>query len=399
MTRTSSTRCQGHRVGVETGVALLLPAVGVELLAEVALLVEEAHAHQRDAEAAGRLEVVAGQDPEAAGVLGQRLGDAELGREVGHRPQRRVPGLEPAGPLDVALLLAVDLVHEREEPRVLDHGLEPVPPDRPQQADGIVVGHLPALRVQPAEQIPGVVVPGPPQVEGDVVQRGERLGEPGPDGEALQCPHGRDATQPDIGLAHDQANRRRRGLRRPDRRRLRQRRAGRGTGPGDAGRDGASRGHGPDPGGHVQPPRPHRRGDGDREDEDPPAPGRAAVGPRRPGLRRRREGRPGRAEPARGSGREGGRPGGRARAGVDPGGRSGELPVPRRPRARACRCGPPSRPSGPSSWPRSSTPTTPSRRRCPSSSATPTRRGCRCSIWSTWPTSCASSPATTGRPS
>ena len=47
---------ESHRVGVEAGVALLLPAVGVELLAEVALLVEEAHADEGDTEAAFSLE-------------------------------------------------------------------------------------------------------------------------------------------------------------------------------------------------------------------------------------------------------------------------------------------------------------------------------------------------------
>ena len=79
---------EGHGVRVEDRVALLLPAVGVELLAEVALPVHQADAGQGDAEAAGRLQVVAGQDAEAARVLGQGLGDAELGGEVGHAAQR-----------------------------------------------------------------------------------------------------------------------------------------------------------------------------------------------------------------------------------------------------------------------------------------------------------------------
>ena len=178
-------------MGVEAGVALLLPAVGVELLAEVALLVEEAHAHEGDAETAGRLEVVAGQHPEAAGVLRERLGDAELGGEVGHRPQRRVAALEPPGALDVLLGLAVDLVHERQEARIFHHGVQPVPPHRPEEPDGVVVGLLPALGVEPAEEVAGTVVPGPAQVVGDVVQGSQGLGKPGPDGEALQCPHRR----------------------------------------------------------------------------------------------------------------------------------------------------------------------------------------------------------------
>ena len=72
---------QGDRqlVGVEDRVVLLLPAVPGERLAEVAVPVEQSHADQRDAQVAGRLEMVAGEDAEAAGVLRQGGGDAELG--------------------------------------------------------------------------------------------------------------------------------------------------------------------------------------------------------------------------------------------------------------------------------------------------------------------------------
>ena len=90
-------RREGHRVRVEVGVALLLPAVDRQRLAEVAVPVEEADADEGHAEVAGRLEVVAGEHAEAARVLREGLGDAELGGEVGHRAQRgAVAGLEPA---------------------------------------------------------------------------------------------------------------------------------------------------------------------------------------------------------------------------------------------------------------------------------------------------------------
>src|SRR5205823_9531984 len=49
-------------------VALLLPAVHVQVLPEVPLPVHQADAHERQTEVAGRLQVVAGQHPEAAGV-------------------------------------------------------------------------------------------------------------------------------------------------------------------------------------------------------------------------------------------------------------------------------------------------------------------------------------------
>ena len=76
-------------VGVEHRVGLLLPAVARERLPEVAAAVEQPHADDRDAEVAGGLEVVAGEDAESAGVLREHRGDAELRREVADRAQGR----------------------------------------------------------------------------------------------------------------------------------------------------------------------------------------------------------------------------------------------------------------------------------------------------------------------
>ena len=79
---------EAQRLRREVGDGLLLPAFGVEALAEVALGVEQADPHEWHAEVGGRLEVVAGEHPEAARVLRERLADAELGREVGDEAQR-----------------------------------------------------------------------------------------------------------------------------------------------------------------------------------------------------------------------------------------------------------------------------------------------------------------------
>ena len=86
-------------VGVEDRVGLLLPALAGQRLLEVAVPVEQPDADDRHAEVAGRLEVVAGQDAEAAGVLRQHGGDAELGREVADRARGRPgPGAGTTGP-------------------------------------------------------------------------------------------------------------------------------------------------------------------------------------------------------------------------------------------------------------------------------------------------------------
>lgn len=72
---------QGERqlVRIEHGVVLLLPAVAGQALAEVAVPVEQADRDEGDAEVAGGLQVVSGEDPESAGVLGQSGGHPELG--------------------------------------------------------------------------------------------------------------------------------------------------------------------------------------------------------------------------------------------------------------------------------------------------------------------------------
>ena len=73
----------GHVVEVVDRVLLLLPAVVVEVLAEVAVLVDQADADQGQAQIAGRLQVVAGEDAEAARVERQALVQTELEGEVG----------------------------------------------------------------------------------------------------------------------------------------------------------------------------------------------------------------------------------------------------------------------------------------------------------------------------
>ena len=182
-------RREGHGVGVEGDVALLLPAVAVELLAEVAVGVEEADADQGDAEGAGRLEVVAGEHAEAARVLGEGLGDAELGREVGDRPQRGVASLEPTVGLEVALQVVVDFAEEGHEGAVVGELLEAVAPDLAEEADGILAGGLPALGVDPPEKVLGPLVPRPAQVHGERLQGCQRRRQARPDGEASIGPH------------------------------------------------------------------------------------------------------------------------------------------------------------------------------------------------------------------
>ena len=90
------------RLRVDRLVVLGLAAGLVDALAEVAARVEQADADERDAELGRGLEVVAGEDAEAAGVDRQALVDPELHAEVGDEqivvlPPRALPPADRVG--------------------------------------------------------------------------------------------------------------------------------------------------------------------------------------------------------------------------------------------------------------------------------------------------------------
>ena len=177
-------------VGVEHRVALLLPAVGRDRLGEVARLVEQADADQRDAEVGGRLEVVAREDAEPARVLRQRGGDAELGREVRHRARRvGAERLEPARLREVRAepgTLALGPLHV---PAVRGELVEPRGVDLAEERHGVPPGAAPQLGVDVLEQALRRLVPRPPEVARELLERGQRAGDDGADGELANGLH------------------------------------------------------------------------------------------------------------------------------------------------------------------------------------------------------------------
>ena len=78
-----------HLIDVSLEVFFALPAVKVEVLAEVPLSVEKANTDQGNIEVGSALDVIAGEHPQAAGVDGQGFVQAELGGKIGNgmRPQ------------------------------------------------------------------------------------------------------------------------------------------------------------------------------------------------------------------------------------------------------------------------------------------------------------------------
>ena len=110
-----------------------------------------------------RLEVVAGEDAEAAGVLRQRRGDAELGREVG---DRRRDGVVLAGGRAAALVPAVarEVVAagrrrppatRRTKSAVRRERGEPLRAERAEQPHRVAADLVPQRGVEAAEQVAG----------------------------------------------------------------------------------------------------------------------------------------------------------------------------------------------------------------------------------------------------
>ena len=159
-------------------VLLLLPAVAVQVLLEVALVVEQPDGHQGNPQAAGALDVVAREHAQTAGVDRHRLVDPELQREVGHRlrAQHAGVGLAPKRRLgDVLLQTPIGVVDAAEEDQLGCPHLEPLGRELREQGDRVVVQLPPADRVEVAEEIDHLRVPTPPEVSGQghalVIQR------------------------------------------------------------------------------------------------------------------------------------------------------------------------------------------------------------------------------------
>jgi hypothetical protein len=189
---------QRHRVGIERRIELLLPPVRRQALPEVPLAVEESHSDERDPQVAGGLEVVAGQDPEAPRIDRQGLAHAELGREVSDRLDLLVappaPALVPTRLLHVAAEVLLDRGEEAHEWAVLGQLAEALLRHHAEQAHGVVSRRLPGGRVDPAEELDTLVVPGPAKVHGQAAKYRQTFGQRGPYGEASERFHRHELT-------------------------------------------------------------------------------------------------------------------------------------------------------------------------------------------------------------
>ena len=143
---------------------LVLPAVGVERLLEIPVGIRQADSHHRNAQIGRRLEVVARQDAQAAGVDRQGFMQSELGGEIGNRESPQRPGV-PCAPNLAGLQIGVELVK----------GLgQPVAHPR------IAVRILHRLIGQPLEELHRIVIHLAPKLRLDVAKHTDELGMPGP---------------------------------------------------------------------------------------------------------------------------------------------------------------------------------------------------------------------------
>ncbi|CAB4930153.1 unannotated protein [freshwater metagenome] len=158
---------------------------------KVAGPVEQPDADDLHAEVARGLQVVAGEDSEAAGVLRQRSGDAELRREVGDtRRGVRPQGLVPAIGCEIGVEVIAAAPHPADEALVAGEVGEPLGRDLTEHPDRVLAGRRPQAGIDCREEITGLGVPRPAQVRGELLERSQRRGEDCADGESSNRSHG-----------------------------------------------------------------------------------------------------------------------------------------------------------------------------------------------------------------
>ena len=161
------------------GVVLLLPAVRGQRLPEVPEPVEQADPDDRHAQVGGGLQVVTGQDAEAAGVVRQHLGDAELHREVRDGGgQVLTTGdlvLVPPRIGEVVIEILGEVVHPRQEGLVDGELLQAGHRHGSEQLEGVTLELGPEPAVDIGEEILARRMPGPPEVADQRTERLQRL--------------------------------------------------------------------------------------------------------------------------------------------------------------------------------------------------------------------------------
>ncbi len=178
-------------------IRFLLPPVGVEILTEITLVIQQPAADQRKSKITGGFQMIARQNPQPPAVNRKTVSQTEFRGKIGYRHWiarlvfdfLRVGLLIPPRLAHVILEFVHYSLKMRNETFVLAGCLQFLLIDRSQQSDGIVIQLLPQLIVQPPEQIDRRRVPAPPDVMRQILQNFQTIRKKGGDGECFEHPH------------------------------------------------------------------------------------------------------------------------------------------------------------------------------------------------------------------
>ncbi len=150
----------------------MLPAIGVEILTKIALLIKQSHPHQWQAQFTGRLEVIARQNAQAARIDRQGLGEAKLGRKVSDAEFVRLvlDFVIPRLALQIILETMRHSLHVRDKAVVNGDRSQTLLADLAQHEDRVLITLLPQFPVQATKEVNRLMIPGPTQVMGQHLQ-------------------------------------------------------------------------------------------------------------------------------------------------------------------------------------------------------------------------------------
>ncbi len=165
----------GQALGIGVDPVLVLPAAGVDALAEVALAVHQPDGHERQRAVRCLLEDVPGERAEPTGVHRQRPVHAELGTEVGDRVLRRRRRLR-GGTREVGAHRRLDLIDALEQVGIGRRAGERLQTGLAQEPHRVLSAAVPAHRVDRRIEVVAARRPRPAVVVCEACKSGQWLG-------------------------------------------------------------------------------------------------------------------------------------------------------------------------------------------------------------------------------
>ena len=166
-------------------VDFLLPAILIEALFEVPLVIKQANANEGHRQIGGGFQVVAGQNAEAPGGEADVFVEAEFQGKISDQTMFGVRVRSGA-----FLKPALEFGQLFEESRVFRHRFKGGLRDFAQESERILSGMAPCRRINAAEKIQGVLIPAPPGIPGQYFQKSEGFRNARRDVDDLDVVHG-----------------------------------------------------------------------------------------------------------------------------------------------------------------------------------------------------------------